>query len=168
MGICQIYLCYRLGTQCSRQSAPGVWPEMRGGLSSAAAPVLFQDRSGAPPRGTNEVGREFGVAIDLVETLGSKLHPQPLKQPGIAVVHCSCPTWWRSSMARQITSQSKAGLLALALGAAAFGATAMGVLAIGRLVVGRLLVKHVHLHELEVDTLTVRRLRVVEREGSNP
>ena len=140
---------------------------MRGSLVEAPLlrEVLFQDRSGAPPQEMNEVGLEFGLAIDPLETLGSKLHPEP--PPGMAVVHCSCPTWWRSSMAREITGQSKASLLALALGAAAFGATAMGVLAIGRLVVGRLLVKHVHLHELEVDTLTVRRLRVVEREGSN-
>jgi hypothetical protein len=74
---------------------------------------------------------------------------------------------WRSSIAREIADQSKANLLALALGVTALGATAIGALAIGRLVVGRLLVKHVHFREPEVDTLTVRRLRVVEREGPN-
>jgi hypothetical protein len=68
-------------------------------------------------------------------------------------------------MAREIADQSKASLLALALGVTALGATAIGALAIDRLVVGRLLVKHVHFREL--DTLTVRRLRVVEREGPN-
>lgn len=70
-------------------------------------------------------------------------------------------------MAREITDQSRASLLAAAVGAVAFGATAIGALAVGRLVVGHLLVKRVHFHELKVDTLTVRRLRVVEHDGSN-
>jgi len=55
-------------------------------------------------------------------------------------------------------------LLALALGAAALGAVAIGALAIGRLVVGRLVIKNTRLSALEVDELTVRRLRVVEHE----
>jgi len=77
-------------------------------------------------------------------------------------------------MARQVTVQSKpspaASLLALALGAAAVGAVAIGALAIGRLAVGRLAVgrlavKKARFGVLEVDELTVRRLRVVERQG---
>ena len=38
-------------------------------------------------------------------------------------------------------------------------------LAIGRLAVGRLVIKKARFSALEVDELTVRRLRVVEREG---
>jgi hypothetical protein len=70
-------------------------------------------------------------------------------------------------MAQDITGQSRASLLALALGAAAFGATAIGALAVGQFVVGRLLIKRAHFRELKVDTLTVRRLRVVEHDRSN-
>jgi len=52
---------------------------MRGSLVEASLlrEVLFQDRSGAPPQEMNEVGLEFGLAIDPLETLGSKLHPEP-------------------------------------------------------------------------------------------
>jgi hypothetical protein len=70
-------------------------------------------------------------------------------------------------MARDVTEQSKAvpaaSLLALALGAAAFGAVAIGALAIGRLAVGRLVIKKARFGVLEVDELTVRKLRVFER-----
>jgi hypothetical protein len=55
--------------------------------------------------------------------------------------------------------------LVLALGAAAFGAVAIGALAIGRLDVGRLVIKKARFSALEVDGLTVRKLRVVEHEG---
>ena len=72
-------------------------------------------------------------------------------------------------MAREITTQSKAvlptNLLTLALGAAAFGAVAIGALAIGRIVVGRLVIKKARFGALEVDELTVRKLRVVESDG---
>jgi hypothetical protein len=74
-------------------------------------------------------------------------------------------------MAREVTGRSKAipaaSLLAFALGAAAFGAVAIGALAIGRLAVGRLAIKKARSGALEVDELTVRKLRVVEREGPN-
>jgi hypothetical protein len=60
-----------------------------------------------------------------------------------------------------------ASLLTLALGAAAFGAVAVGALAIGRLAIGHLVIKKARFAALEVDELTVRRLRVLEREGSN-
>ena len=55
--------------------------------------------------------------------------------------------------------------MALALGAAAFGAVAIGALAIGRLVVGRLVIKKARFGALEVDELTVRKMRIVEHQG---
>jgi hypothetical protein len=55
--------------------------------------------------------------------------------------------------------------MAIALGAAAFGAVAVGALAIGRLAIGRLVIKRAHFRAPEVDELTVRKLRVVERDG---
>jgi hypothetical protein len=57
-------------------------------------------------------------------------------------------------------------LLALAVGAAAFGAVAIGALAIGRMAVGRMVIKKARFGALEVDELTVRKLRVVERVAS--
>jgi hypothetical protein len=75
-------------------------------------------------------------------------------------------------MARDITGQSKAvpatSLLALALGAAAFGAVAIGALAIGRLAVGRMVIKKARFGTLEVDELTVRKLRVFEHDAGRP
>jgi hypothetical protein len=62
---------------------------------------------------------------------------------------------------------SAASLLAIALGAAAFGAIAIGAVAIGRLAVGRLVIKRARFGALEVDELTVRRLRVLEHEGEH-
>jgi hypothetical protein len=54
--------------------------------------------------------------------------------------------------------------MALALGAAAFGAVAIGALAIGRLAVGRSVIKKVRFGTLEIDELTVRKLRVLEHD----
>ena len=75
-------------------------------------------------------------------------------------------------MSREVKVQSRAistaSLLTLAAGAAAFGAVAIGVLAIGRLAVGRLVIKKARFGVLEVDELTVRKLRVLEREASSP
>jgi hypothetical protein len=72
-------------------------------------------------------------------------------------------------MAREVIRQADAvpatSLLALALGAAAFGAVAVGALAIGRVAIGRLVIKKARFGALEVDELTVRKLRVVERDG---
>jgi hypothetical protein len=69
---------------------------------------------------------------------------------------------------RDVTSQSNTGpavsLLGLALGAAAIGAIAIGALAIGRLAIGRLVIKKARFGALEVDELTVRRLRVLEHD----
>ncbi len=73
-------------------------------------------------------------------------------------------------MAHEVIGQSRAApatsLLALALGAAAFGAVAIGALAVGRSVVGRLVIKKARFGTLEVDELTVRKLRIVELDGS--
>jgi len=72
-------------------------------------------------------------------------------------------------MAREVIRQSNTvpatSLLALALGAAAFGAVAIGALAVGRLAVGRLAIKKARFGVLEVDELTVRKLRVVDHDG---
>ena len=74
----------------------------------------------------------------------------------------------RYSLATEVSVRSKAipaaSLLAAALGAVAFGAFAIGAVAIGRLAVGRLVIKRARFGT-EVDELTVRRLRVLEREG---
>jgi hypothetical protein len=73
------------------------------------------------------------------------------------------------AMVRDVAARSKAnpgtGLLALALGAAAVGAVAIGAVAIGRLAVGGLVIKKARFGALEVDELTVRKLRVVEQDG---
>jgi hypothetical protein len=75
-------------------------------------------------------------------------------------------------MRRETTGQSKGvsttSRLALAVGAAALGAVAVGAMAIGRLLVGRLVVKKARFGALEVDELTVRKLRVVEASGADP
>ena len=75
-------------------------------------------------------------------------------------------------MRRETTGQSKAvstaSRLALAVGAAALGAVAVGAMAIGRLLVGRLVIKKARFGALEVDELTVRKLRVVETSGADP
>jgi hypothetical protein len=73
-------------------------------------------------------------------------------------------------MTRDVTARPRAilpanKLLALVLGAAAIGALAIGALAIGHVAVGRLVIRKARLGALEVDDLTVRRLRVVEHEG---
>jgi hypothetical protein len=64
---------------------------------------------------------------------------------------------------RELTARSSPSptvqLLALALGAAALGAVAIGALAIGRLAI-----KKARFGALEVDELTVRRLRILEHE----
>src|ERR1700722_1849054 len=76
---------------------------------------------------------------------------------------------WRSQMPREVIRQSNAApatsLLALAVGAAAFGAIAIGALAVGRIAIGRLAIKEARFGALHVDELTVRKLRVLERDG---
>jgi hypothetical protein len=74
-------------------------------------------------------------------------------------------------MAREVIRRSRpprtTSLLALALGAVAVGAVAIGALAIGRLAVGRLAIRRARFGVLEVDDLVVRKLRVIERRGSD-
>lgn len=71
-------------------------------------------------------------------------------------------------MARDVIIGSKtipaASLGALALGAIAVGAIAIGAVAIGRLAIGRLVIKNARFGALDVDLLTVRRLRILEQE----
>ena len=70
-------------------------------------------------------------------------------------------------MTRDVTDQSTTAptaLLGVALGAAAFGVLAVGAVAIGRIAVGRLAIKNAHFAALEVDELTVGKLRILERE----
>ncbi len=56
------------------------------------------------------------------------------------------------------------GMLGLAVGAASLAAASIGVLAIGRLAIGHLAIGRVRMKSLEVDELTVRRLRILEQE----
>ncbi|HZP09747.1 hypothetical protein [Methyloceanibacter sp.] len=56
---------------------------------------------------------------------------------------------------------------ALALGALAVGALAIGALAIGRLRILRAEADKLHLRTVEIDDLTVKRLRVVETASGN-
>ena len=51
---------------------------------------------------------------------------------------------------------------AVPLAAVAIGALAVGALAIARLAIGRLTVKKARFAKVEIDDLTVRRLRVIE------
>jgi hypothetical protein len=53
-------------------------------------------------------------------------------------------------------------MAALALGAAAVGALALGAVAIGRLAVGGLTVRRARFRSVEIEDLTVHRLRVIE------
>lgn len=51
---------------------------------------------------------------------------------------------------------------ALAAGALAIGALAVGALAIGALAIGRLEIRQARFRKLEIDDLTVRKLRIIE------
>ena len=53
---------------------------------------------------------------------------------------------------------------AIATGALAVGALAIGALAIGSLVIGRMAVHRLRLRYVVIDDLTVRRLRVLDKE----
>jgi hypothetical protein len=54
-------------------------------------------------------------------------------------------------------------MLALAAGAVVAGALAVGAVAIGQMVIGRLAIGKARFKSLEVDELTVRKFRVIER-----
>ncbi len=72
-------------------------------------------------------------------------------------------------MAREIMARPRAlpptSLLALAVGAAALGAFAIGALAIGRIAGGGAEIKKARFISLEVDELTVRKLRIIQQHG---
>jgi len=91
-------------------------------------------------------------------------HRHPAGSEKLATIERGLP------MTRDVTARPRAilpanKLSALVLGAAAIGALAIGALAIGHVAVGRLVIRKARLGALEVDDLTVRRLRVVEHEG---
>jgi hypothetical protein len=75
----------------------------------------------------------------------------------------------RTFMARDMTRLNAGparSLLALAAGAVAAGALALGAVAIGQMVIGRLAIGKARFKSLEVDELTVRKLRVMERDDA--
>ena len=73
----------------------------------------------------------------------------------------------RRPVAFEQAGSNTASFTAIAVGALAFGALAIGALAIGRLVIGQLAVRKMRLHAVEIDNLTVRRLRVLESAGAS-
>jgi hypothetical protein len=57
---------------------------------------------------------------------------------------------------------------AVAVGAFALGALAVGALAIGALAIGRLEIRKARLREVEIDSLMVRRFKVIEEPAGEP
>jgi hypothetical protein len=57
---------------------------------------------------------------------------------------------------------------AVAAGTCALGALAIGALAIGALAIGRLEIRKARLREVEIDSLTVRHLKVIEETAGEP
>ncbi|MGH7490065.1 MAG: hypothetical protein ACREMY_31330, partial [bacterium] len=80
-------------------------------------------------------------------------------------------TSWHGKFMRNLVERSaklpSMRIPALAVGALAFGALAVGALAIGSLAVGRIIIGKARFREVEIDDLTVRRLRVLDV-GSTP
>lgn len=66
------------------------------------------------------------------------------------------------------TQPDAVSYLAIATGLLAVGAIAVGAIAIGSMAIGALAVKKVRLGNVEIDTLTVRRFRVLEPEAPQP
>jgi hypothetical protein len=58
--------------------------------------------------------------------------------------------------------------IAMATGFLALGAIAVGAIAIGSMAIGALAIKKVKLRDVEIDTLTVRRFRVLEPDAQQP
>ena len=83
------------------------------------------------------------------------VHWQPTHRP-LTTVHGA------EALGASATGSSVVG--ALALGALALGAFAIGALAIGRLGIGRMIVRNARFDRLDVGQLTVKRLRVLERD----
>ena len=69
---------------------------------------------------------------------------------------------WRHPLELPPVSAPAGAIGALALGALAVGALAIGALAIGRLTILRGRAERLQLGTVEIDDLTVRRLRVIE------
>jgi len=73
------------------------------------------------------------------------------------IVHWYPPRRHMHGSAVGVRAAGAASVGALAMGALAFGALAIGALAIGRLVVGK-----ARFRDLEIDRLTVRKLKILE------
>jgi hypothetical protein len=89
----------------------------------------------------------------------------PRREPAHGVRHAAAA---RSSVLKlpavglPAVASGAAALGTLAVGSLAVSALAVGALAIGALAVGRLEIRKARLGKVEIDDLTVRRLRVVE------
>jgi len=79
-----------------------------------------------------------------------------IEEPDPEIVHWYPP---RHHLAQTSAARAEGVLL---LAAAAFGALAIGALAIGALAIGRLAVGRARFKELEIDQLTVGKLRVLK------
>ena len=73
------------------------------------------------------------------------------------IVHWYPPRHHRPAQAVGVRAAGAASVGALAMAAVAFGAMAIGALAIGRLAVGK-----ARFRDLEIDRLTVRKLKILE------
>ena len=73
------------------------------------------------------------------------------------IVHWFPPRRHLSGSAVGVRAAGAASIGALAMGALAFGAMAIGALAIGRLAIGK-----ARFRDLEIDRLTVRKLKILE------
>ncbi len=83
--------------------------------------------------------------------------PAALDEEQPEIVHWYPPRRHVPGTAVGMRAAGAASVGALAMGALAFGAMAIGVLAIGRLAVGR-----ARFRDLEIDRLTVRKLKILE------
>ena len=95
---------------------------------------------------------------DEPETLTEEIvHWQPTHRPvGLAQAH--------GAVAQGVFAQGASATGSSIVGAIAMGALALGAVAIGALAIGRLHVRRASFGKLEVDDLTVRRFRVLERD----
>jgi hypothetical protein len=95
---------------------------------------------------------------------GSKSRPQ--RERGMRHIKTvKFPVLKLPPVALPAAAAGPAALAAVAIGSMAIGALAVGALAIGALAVGRLEIRKARLRVVEIDDLTVRRLRVIEQPG---
>src|SRR5262249_22243445 len=95
--------------------------------------------------------------------------PRKCRDPARGAGSARKSRWPRPrDIVRRAEAVPATSMIALAIGAAAFGAVAVGALAIGRLALGRVTVKKARFQALEVDELTVGKLRVREYDEPPP